>query len=129
MMARFVDWITACDDHFIGTGADIKEIKETEDRLNLEFSEEYKEYLKKYGIASADGHEFTGIVNSPRLNVADVTMKAQKEHDVAAKLYVVELLQIDGIIIWQNKKGEVFMMSKNGEMSKIGDNLMEYLKV
>ena len=127
-MEKFVDWIKACDDHFIGDGADIEEIKETEDRLNLEFSVEYKDYLKKYGVASADGHEFTGIVNSPRLNVVDVTMKTKKDHDVAAELYVVELLQIDGIIIWQNKTGEVFMMSNNGELSKIGDNLMEYLK-
>ena len=65
------------------------EILEAEKRLGIAFADEYKDYVKKYGVISAKGIELTGVTSTPRLNVADVTM-AEKELNWRALITVCD---------------------------------------
>ena len=42
--------------------------------------------------------------------------------------YVVECLDIDGIVIWQDSKGAVYATTPNSEPKKIANSLFEYIK-
>ena len=109
-------------------GATKEMIAAAESDLDLSFSEEYKEYLRNFGIATANGHEFTGIINSPRLNVVDVTQEERmKNYNIPNDLYVIENLNIDKVIAWQNAAGEVFQTISDSVPEKISESLAEYL--
>lgn len=111
----------------VGSATD-EQIKLAEKELGLSFSKEYIEYLSTYGVASANGHEFTGIVKSKRLNVIDVTVSERDKNPyVSEDLYVLEKMDIDKIVIWQNAKGELFQTVGNGEPKKMGMSFAEFL--
>jgi len=128
-MSDFVNKLKVFDD-FVSIGeTDEKAIKDAESKLGLLFSEEYREYLRACGAASVDGHEFTGIVNSDRLNVVDVTMRERNRNASTPKdLYVVEEVQIDGIAIWQSGNGRVYKSVWGEEPDEIAISLSEYLQ-
>ncbi len=109
--------------------ANDKDIFEAEKQLNLKFSTEYKKYLKKYGAIIADGIELTGIAKSERCSVVNVTKREQElNKSVPRTLYVVESLGIDGIVLWQNEKGEIFQTTPSSDVKKIADSLAGYLQ-
>ncbi|MCQ2548570.1 MAG: SMI1/KNR4 family protein [Lachnospiraceae bacterium] len=109
-------------------GASEEQIKEAERELGLTFSEDYKEYLAMFGAACANGHEFTGIIKSQRLNVVDVTKNARDNNVfVPEDLYVLEEMNLDRIIIWQNYKGELFQTIGTSEPEKLDCSFDEFL--
>lgn len=109
-------------------GTDDTSIKNAEATLELQFSDEYTLYLKAFGVASADGHELTGICASPRLNVVDVTLSERVNYsDVPNDWYVIEQANIDGIVIWQNQKGEVYQTQPCCDSIKIANSIVEYI--
>lgn len=111
-------------------GVDAEQIDNAENALALRFADDYREYLLAFAIASSDGHEFTGICNSKRLNVVDVTIAAKNSNpSIPHDWYVLEEANIDGIIIWQNKTGSVFQTHPNRENVKIANSICEYLKL
>ena len=114
---------------FIGSkGASNAQIAEAEEQLTVSFSKEYKHYLTTIGFAIYEGHELTGICKAKRLNVVDVTLSERSiTPDVPADWYVIEQLNIDGIVIWQSTSGEIFQTSPNSEPKKIYDSLVEYI--
>lgn len=127
-MNSFVKALKRFDDFFCADGVDARTIKDTENKLGVHFSEEYKTYLAECGSASADGHEFTGIIDSPRLNVVDVTQMARKRFSsVPSDLYVVEEIMIDGITIWQSENGTVYQSVDGQELKIICKSLLDYL--
>lgn len=126
-MNKFLKILEKMDDFYSKNGVGEEEIINAEKALGLSFSKEYKEYLKKYAIASADGHEFTGLIESKRLNVVYITEKFRDKLDIPKELYVVEDLYIDHIIIWQNAQGEVFKTVGKESPKKIAESLAEYL--
>ena len=104
-------------------------IKEYAELLHLNFSNEYTNYLKQYALASVNGHEITGIVNSKRLNVADVTMKNRKFNpEIPMNLYVIEELQIDDIVVWQDENGIIYQTVGISKPKKIFSSMVDYLK-
>lgn len=109
-------------------GVTYKEINNAESELSLSFSEEYKRYVSIKGFIIYDGHELTGICDSKRLNVVDVT-KTEKAitPTIPNDWYVVEQLNIDGIVIWQSTAGEVYQTAPNKEPIKICNSLAEYI--
>lgn len=128
-MLNFAKDLKEYDDFFAAEGADKQLVAEAESALSLKFTKEYAEYLEECGAASADGHEFTGLINSKRLNVVDVTKAAKKKNgSIPQDFYVVEELQIDGIVIWQSESGEVYMTASDGLPEKINDSLAEYIE-
>ena len=99
-----------------------------ETKLNLKFSKEYNNYLRKYGAVILDNHEITGICDIPRLNVINVTKEERKYNPfVPDDWYVIEQANIDGIVIWQNQVGEIYQTFPNGTIIKIADSLCDYI--
>ena len=126
-MLAFVEKLRQYDDFKALKGASLNEIKEAERKLNIEFSDEYKEYLSEYGIATANGYEFTGICQSERLNVVCVTEKERKNvREIPEGAYVVEQTHIDGIVIWQTRDGAVYK-SQGDSFVMICDSLYEFI--
>lgn len=98
--------------------------------LGLSFAVEYKKYLSEFGVASFEGHELTGISSIKRLDVVDVT-KNNREHinDMVKDMYVVEEINIDGIVIWQDVTGCIYETCPGCEKPKpIYNSLVEYLE-
>lgn len=116
------DIIAQKEDAVFGTGASVADVDRAEQQLGLQFASDYREYLKQYSLIMYDGHELTGISKSKHVNVVDVTLAHVPERK-SPDMYVLEDLGIDGIIIWQNSKGEVYMGNR-----KICNGLVEYIE-
>ncbi|WP_027204068.1 SMI1/KNR4 family protein [Butyrivibrio fibrisolvens] len=109
-------------------GASQSEVSSAETELNLRFANDYKKYLLEYGLASAGGHELTGIVESSRLNVVAVTKSFRNKYsELPIEAYVVEELNLDSIIIFQLEDGSVYEMAPSIPAKKIANSLCEYL--
>lgn len=108
--------------------ATTEDILRAEDILSLNFSKEYKKYLRTFGFATYEGHELTGICKAKRLNVIDVTLyERELSPDIPPTWYVIEQLNIDGIVIWQSSTGEIYQTAPNTEPLKICNSLLEYI--
>lgn len=111
-------------------GVSEKDIIEAEMKLGMKFASDYRCYLSTYGLASADGHEFTGIIKSPRLNVVDVTIRLKKKFkDALDDAYVLEELGIDEIVVFQISNGNIYQASPSSEFIKIANSFSAYLKM
>ena len=109
------------------SGASVQKILDAESSLSLKFSNDYKEYTKKFGAASFDGHELTGVVESKRLSVVENTIRKRKiDKNLPLDFYVIEDLGIDGLTILQNETGHIYLYSSGNNMKKIANSLMEY---
>ena len=112
------------------SGASGEQIEQAERALSLRFAVEYREYLSEFGVASACGHELTGICASPRLNVVDVTISERLSNQtIPSDWYVVEQANIDGIIVWQSGIGEVYQTTPNASPVFLCKSLFEYLEL
>ena len=109
-------------------GVSADQIADAEKALALRFAADYREYLLAFGIASASGHEFTGICNSKRLNIVDVTLSEKSiTPGIPQDWYVLEEANIDGIVIWQNSIGEIFQTQPGREAVKLSGSICDYL--
>lgn len=126
---RFVDLLATMKSFRHRNSVSYAEIKDAENKLGLYFSEEYKDYLSQYGEVSIYGHEFTGICDSKRLNVVEVTIE-QKENNpsIPDEYYVVEELNIDDCVIWQDKNGAVYSSMPNEDIKLEANSLKEYIE-
>lgn len=112
-----------------GKGASLEEIETAEGILKTEFSCDYREYLRKYGAVVFDGHELTGISKARHLDVVSVTSGQRKYYTAedTKDMYVIENLDIDGVIIWQSTDGTIYETQGN-KRNKIYDSFAEYLQ-
>ena len=111
-------------------GANNDQIDDAEKILGLNFSEEYKAYLREFGCISFDSHEFQGLNTSDRLSVVLTTQfeKMSRKNLFPKDMYVVEVINDGDILILQNNDGEIFELQYNGKSKKIYGSLNEYLK-
>ena len=125
-----IEFLEAREDLVFSGGKDDTKIREAEEQLGLEFAEEYRDYLRKYGSVSYVDHELTGLNRSKRLNVVDCTTEQRIHNDcLETGMYVVENLGIDGIVVLQKSDGTVHMLfSYDNEISKVASSLVEYLQ-
>ena len=106
-----------------------KDINNAEKVLSLRFADEYRMYTKKFGAISANGIELTGVVSAPRLNVVDVTtLEKSLNPNIPDDMYVIENTGIDGILMLQNAKGDIFSISPTSKPVKKFYSLTEYLR-
>ena len=103
------------------------EIAVAENELGLTFSDEYKEILKNLGAIRACSHEINGFTKSPSLNVIEMTKTAREYEKIPHDMYVFESLGIDGIMMLQNAKGEVFVCRGN-KIVLVDTSIQNYLK-
>lgn len=108
---------------------DSEAIESAELKLNLKFASEYKEFVKYVGALVYKGNELCGVVPYPSLDVVENTICARK-YDMAfpQAMYVISTLHIDGILILQNAKGEIFQYSPRQYTNKIFNSLAEYIE-
>ena len=101
------------NDAILGTGVSKEKIIVAESELGHKFSDEYVEYLSTVGLAMCDGHEFTGIGKSERTDVVVVTKQMRLlKTNIPLDWYVIEEMNIDGAVIWQNSEGHIFFNKK-----------------
>ena len=112
-----------------GEGVPENLIKEAELMLKLNFSDEYKEYLRRFGIAAYRGHELTGITKSPRLHVVAVTLsEREKVPEISSDLYVIEKTNVEEIVVWQKANGEIFYSGPNQQLKLYCYSMNEYIQ-
>lgn len=106
-----------------------EDICQAEEELNVNFSKEYSDYVAEFGVAIFDGHEFTGLCDGKRLDVVRVTQEQRRIHKhIPSDCYVVECLDMDGIVIWQSSEGAVYASVPTAEAKKIANSILEYLE-
>ncbi len=128
-MSKILDVIDNLDDLLTLKPATDEEIENVEIELALQLSDEYKEYLRKYGAILAMDIELTGIAKAKHRNVVQVTKKEWAANSkVSHKLYVVENVGIDGIVIWQDCEGKIYESTPNNDPKIIFSSLAEYLE-
>ena len=129
-MLAIIDSILSYSDARFIKGVSAKTINEAQNSLELKFSKDYYIYIRKFGIASVNAHELTGICKSKRLNVVDVT-KANRElfNDIPDDWYVIEEAHIDGIVIWQSTDGKIYQTMPGREPIMIAESLAEYISM
>ncbi len=112
-----------------GKGASSEEIEKAEDILEIKFACDYRGYLKKYGAVVFDGHELTGLSMAKYLDVVSVTLDQRKYYTAenAKDMYVIENLNIDGVIVWQSTDGTIYETQSN-KRNKIYDSFAEYVE-
>lgn len=129
-MCNLISMLKSRTDIYYLKGATDEDIRRAEIDLGLEFAQDYHDLLSEYGVISWDGHEFTGICSSNRLNVVDVTRNERhKNLKVSMDMYVVEIVNIDSIVIWQSLSGEIFKTVMDSEPVKLCSSLVEYINL
>lgn len=128
-MTDIIKVINSKDSVIHGKETNENEIKQAELELGLRFADDYRNYIKQFGCMVIGSREITGISSQENYNVVSTT-KAQRNYNknIPENSYVIEQLNIDGIIIWQSSNGEVFQTSPNTAPMKIADSLVEYIQ-
>ena len=128
-MTDIIKVINSKDGVIHGKETNENEIKQAESELGLRFADDYRNYIKQFGCMVIGSREITGISSQENYNVVSIT-KAQRNYNknLPENSYVIEQLNIDGIIIWQSSNGEVFQTSPNTAPMKIADSLVEYIQ-
>lgn len=105
------------------------EIKQAESELGLRFADDYRKYIKQFGCMVIGSREITGISQQENFNVVSITTSQKCYYKgISENLYVIELLNIDGIVIWQSSDGEVYQTYPNSNPEKIANSLSEYIQ-
>lgn len=127
-MSRIIETLQGINGLVSTGGVSEEEVDAYEKEHGITFSSEYKEYLMSFGVASCDCHELTGISKSKRLDVFANTAKwREKNNQIPIDYYVVEDLNIDDAVIWQDKKGEIYQTVGNSIPMKIAESFADYL--
>jgi hypothetical protein len=127
-MSKLVETINKLDGLLTLNGVSQQVIESAENILGLTFALDYKEYLSTYGCITFNGHEFTGLGVSKRLNVCDVTAFEQcLKPTILSDKYIIEVLLDGEKLIAQNKDGTVFDIQSDGEISNKYECIYDYL--
>ena len=79
-------------------------------------------------MAAFDDRELTGITDIDRINVVSVTeSNRQYSPEVSRQWYVIEELNIDGIVIWQDASGEIYQAEYKDTPRSIHKSFVEYI--
>ena len=115
--------------HFrCGDSVSDEEISSAEQKLGFSFAPEYRDYIAELGFASFSGHELTGICKYKRLNVVEVTTAEWSNNQNTPKtMYVIERLNIDNIIVWQDSSGAIYETNYDSQPILICSSLEEYI--
>lgn len=127
-MNDIIKTLKNAQDFIGGRGRSDKEIESAEKELGIEFAHDYKTYLKEIGLACFDGHELTGICEDSRLDVVHVTNQNREKNPELRSCYVVEEANIDGIVIWQDFLGKIYMTEGNLEPKLIANSMTDYIQ-
>lgn len=125
---NIIELLGSLDGAICGNGASDEEIKKAEEILGLKFAKDYIYYLKLYGAIMINGHSLTGLSKSKQLDVISNTVSEKELNiNISNDMYVVENTAVDGIVIWQASKGNIYESSFDG-VKKINESFSDYLE-
>ena len=128
-MSALIESMRRLPSFYAEQGASANWIEVAEKTLGLTFSSDYRECLLEFGAISFGSHELTGFSADQNLDVVETTCRNRKKNNACDNLYVIEEAHIDGIVIWQNSKGEIFQTVPYGSPQKICNSFVEYLEL
>ncbi len=103
------------------------DISVIETALGTQLSEDYKAYILKYGVITAENIEITGACDSPRLNVVDVTLREREfSSGFPENCYVIAMPGPEGLLLIQTSSSDIFEY-RNNKIKKVYNNLSEFL--
>ncbi len=127
---KIIDLIGELDDLFFLDQPSEEKIQDAEYALGLNFSDEYREYVRVGGAICGGGIELTGITECERLNVVAVTNRERRINPlIPYNMYVVEVTGIDGMVVLQNETGTIFTAQPNVPPKKLCGSLFEYIEL
>jgi hypothetical protein len=111
------------------TPASNEEIKSAENKLNLKFANEYKEYLSCFGAVRSKIIALTGIIDDKEYNVVELTNELRPYYpQIPYNFYIIEDVGMDGLVIWQDDVGVIYQSIPGSEPFRINDNLSDFLE-
>lgn len=109
-------------------GCSQEDVQTAEQKLGLNFPEEYKNYLLEYGTARFNGVELCGLNATGYLNVIEAT---EQEKSVNAsfpnKMFVIEDLGVDAKLIIGDEKGNIYLLQRD-KKRLICTSFLEYVE-
>ena len=123
-MNNIVNLINTYDVDLIGPTS-VENIEKAQDLLKFKFSDEYKEYLLKFGIIAYASQELCGLGVDGYLNVVTTTLE---ERSLNSSLINFVVIQNNGeYLITLNENNEVFESTRLGN-KKIYDSFYRFLE-
>ena len=111
-------------------GCKTNQIIAAQKELDIEFPDEFIDYVKTFGVISFYGTEWTGLNVEGYLNVVDATKNERKlGKDFPQGYFVLENQNIDGILILVNSNGAVYSYQSGNEPVLICKTMTEYLDI
>ena len=111
-------------------GCKTTQINTAQKELDLDFPDEFIDYVKEYGVISFYGTEWTGLNVEGYLNVVDATQNERKlNKNFPQGFFVLENQAIDGILILVNSKGVVYSYQNGNQPTLICKSMNEYLDI
>lgn len=109
-------------------GASNEQIVKAQNKLSLEFSSDFIDYLKEFGLVTFYNVEWQGLNGPEYLNVVESTLQAREIYpDFPVNMFILEDLGFDGLLILLDTKGSVYEW-QYGDCKKIYDSMVEYLE-
>ena len=128
-MSDFTEYLRGKNGFVSLKGVSAHDIEKAEKQLKTTFSAEYRDYLLTFGLAAWDGVELTGLCKSKSSNVVACTLYYREKNKVVpSDYYVIQVLGIDGIVIWQSPEGILYETINQSVPKKIAGSIMEYIK-
>lgn len=112
------------------SGCKTNQIKAAQKELDLDFPDEFIDYVKEFGAISFYGTEWMGLNVDSHLNVVDVTKNERKLVKGFPKGYfVLENQAIDELLIIVNSEGAVYSYQRGHKPTFICETMTEYLDI
>lgn len=104
-------------------------IKSVEEKLNLKFADDYREYLINFGAVRSEIIAISGITNDPEYGVLELTNKIRLFNtQIPTNFYVIEDVGVDGLVIWQDETGTIYQSLPTKAPMQLYNNLTDYLE-
>jgi hypothetical protein len=105
-------------------------IKKAEEKLNLKFADDYREYVSVFGAVCSDIIAVSGIIDDEEFGVVNLTNKLRPFYpQIPLSFYVIEDVGVDGLVIWQDETGAIYQSIPCQEPPmRIHNDLSDYLE-
>ncbi len=128
-MAEINEKIKSISKLYHVAGCDLNQIEEAQKALNINFPEEFLDYVKEFGAISFYGTEWTGLNVEGYINVVDATIQEREiNSNFPTDCFVIENQAIDGLLTIVNEMGEVYTF-QYGQKDFLCNSLSEYLDI
>ena len=128
-MKELIDYIKELDGFICSGAPSIESILAAEDDIGMGFADDYRLYVKTFGLVTAGKIALTGISFNASRSVSIVTRVERLYHFGLGDKYVIEIPGYDGTIIVQDSSGVVYKAAAGGFPVVLCDSLLEYLRL